>query len=231
MTHTAARMLRVKDQTESFGQIITGIDNSWDVLHDKLFPGLPFLNGEIMDFNMTGTRGVFVDYCNGCFIVNVVLGHYLSSQWNKLGSLKNVMNVCHGHWLFTLLQNRRKRFSPLTSHRSNVRLIKIMLTSEILYNFSLPMHKLKIASVLMFTISSWLHTPAGTGPSRAHMCELSLVVFWNVTVRATHTKEGAVSATKGRIGVTCFGVVAVATTAVLWQLHLVVHHANRGPVF
>ena len=49
-------MSRVQDPTESLSQIITGIDNSRDVLHDKIFHGLPFLNGEILDLNMTGTR-------------------------------------------------------------------------------------------------------------------------------------------------------------------------------
>ena len=63
----------MKNPAESFGQIITGIDNPRDVFHDNLSLSLPFLDSEILDLNVTGMSSgpIFVDHCSGSIIVHV----------------------------------------------------------------------------------------------------------------------------------------------------------------
>ena len=53
-----------------------GINNPWNVPHHQIFLGSPFLDGEMLNLDMTGTCSgpVFVDHCNGSFIVNVQWG-------------------------------------------------------------------------------------------------------------------------------------------------------------
>ena len=77
----------MKDPTKSLSQVIAGIDNARDVLHDDFPFRSLFLNGEMLDLDMTGTSG---DDRNDSF-TNSVQWHQTFSQGIEF--CKNVLEI------------------------------------------------------------------------------------------------------------------------------------------
>jgi hypothetical protein len=67
-------MTRVQSPTESFGRLISHIDNAGQMVHDNNAAASPFLNCKVLDVNMPGVRcGLsFVDHSDGR---NVILAY------------------------------------------------------------------------------------------------------------------------------------------------------------
>ena len=62
--HASTSMSCMKNPTKSFCQVITSIDDARAVTQDNVSFVTPFLNGEMMDFNVlcTGSRPILVDH-------------------------------------------------------------------------------------------------------------------------------------------------------------------------
>ena len=58
----------MKNLAENFGPIIAGVDNPRNMLHHNLSFGTPFLNGKMLDLDMTSMRSgpIFVDPVPRC---------------------------------------------------------------------------------------------------------------------------------------------------------------------
>ena len=72
MAHTATGMPIMKHPTKGFRQIITGIDNAGAMTQDDVTLVSPFLNSEMLDFNVacTWSGPILVDHGNRGLIVN-----------------------------------------------------------------------------------------------------------------------------------------------------------------
>ena len=64
-------MTRVKNPTESLGACICRVDGGRDVEHANDTPGAPFLNGKVLNVDLTRliSWAIFIDHSNGCLIV------------------------------------------------------------------------------------------------------------------------------------------------------------------
>ena len=64
MAHTATSMSGEQHPTESLGKPIAGVDDPRKMLHNDISLFTPFLNGEMLDLDMTRTRSGsgFVDH-------------------------------------------------------------------------------------------------------------------------------------------------------------------------
>ena len=52
MTHDAWGMARMENPAERLGEVIAGIDDSRDMVHQDFLIFFPFLDGEVLDGNM-----------------------------------------------------------------------------------------------------------------------------------------------------------------------------------
>ena len=84
MAHTATSMSGEQHPTESLGEAITGVDNPGKVLHNDIPLFAPFLDGEMLDLDMTRTRSGsgFVDHIERGNIVNQQTG------WTRTEGIK-----------------------------------------------------------------------------------------------------------------------------------------------
>ena len=84
MAHTATSMLGEQHPTESLGEAIAGVDDSRKVLHNDIPLFAPFLNGEMLDLDMTRPRSGsgFVDHIERGNIVNQQTG------WTRTEGIK-----------------------------------------------------------------------------------------------------------------------------------------------
>ena len=76
MSHTAAGMTSMQHTPKSLGKIITGIHRSGEMFHDKVALFAPFLNGKVLDLDVSSTRRGprFVDHMQRCKIIDQQTG-------------------------------------------------------------------------------------------------------------------------------------------------------------
>ena len=84
MAHTATNMLGEQHPTKSLGEAIAGVDDPGKVLHNDIPLFAPFLNGEMLDLDMSRTRSGsgFVDHIERSNIVNQQTG------WTRTEGIK-----------------------------------------------------------------------------------------------------------------------------------------------
>ena len=72
VAHSVASMSGEQNPSKSLGKPITGVDHPGKVLHNNIPLFAPFLNGEMLDFDMTRTRSGsgFVDHIERSNIVD-----------------------------------------------------------------------------------------------------------------------------------------------------------------
>ena len=73
MTHQATNMTEVESGAERFSEGVRRIDDTRDVAKDNIAVGLPFLNGKVLNVNMSRTwrRSTCVDH-QDCRLVVLV---------------------------------------------------------------------------------------------------------------------------------------------------------------
>ena len=73
MAHCSTRMTVVENPTERFCQIVSGVEDSRYVANDEVASFFPFLDGEVLDVDMSRAfgRDASVDHVDGGFIVVV----------------------------------------------------------------------------------------------------------------------------------------------------------------
>ena len=76
MSHATACMARMEHPSKNLGQIIARIENPCEMFHDNVAFLAPFLNGKVLDLDVTSTRcgTVFVDHRFCSLIVDVQQG-------------------------------------------------------------------------------------------------------------------------------------------------------------
>ena len=81
MSHVASCMTAMKNPAKSFGHVVTGIDDSWEVLHDDIPSVSPFLNGIMLDFDVSGmwSGTGFIDHSQSSLVVNEECGRTRSN--------------------------------------------------------------------------------------------------------------------------------------------------------
>ena len=107
MSHPPTAVSRVQDPTKSFRHVVTEVDDTWAVTQDDIALVSPFLNSEMLDLDVTRTRGRtrFVDHGNRSLIVNE---EGCSTRAEGLKLLQHVTKVhgslraCHGSVEFGL---------------------------------------------------------------------------------------------------------------------------------
>ncbi len=80
MTHQTTNMTEVESGAERFSEGVRGVDDARDVTKDNIAIGLPLLNGEMLNINMSRTwrRSTRVNHQNRCLIVLV------KHRWTRL---------------------------------------------------------------------------------------------------------------------------------------------------
>ena len=63
----------MKNPTKGLGEVITGVQDAGQMTHEDFFLGAPFLDGKVLDFDMTSAwrRAVLIDHVEGCLVVDV----------------------------------------------------------------------------------------------------------------------------------------------------------------
>ena len=77
MFHVATCILSMEDQTKRLGQIVAGVDNSRNMLHNTIFSFIAFLDCVMLDLDVIGTRGGtrFIDHkSQNSLVINVEFG-------------------------------------------------------------------------------------------------------------------------------------------------------------
>ena len=76
MSHAAAGVARMKHPAQSFREIVADVHDSWAMVHNDITCVLPFLDGKVLNVDVTRARGGtrFVNHCNRSLIVNEQLG-------------------------------------------------------------------------------------------------------------------------------------------------------------
>ena len=72
MPHVAMGITGMQDPSKRFGEILTRIDNPRKMLCDKIFLLALFLDGKMLDVNLssTGCRMLFIDHVESCYVIN-----------------------------------------------------------------------------------------------------------------------------------------------------------------
>ena len=79
VSHTATRMTRVQHPAKGLGEIIARVEDPREMFHDQVALFTPFLNSEVLDLDVSGTRcgSVLVDHVQCGSIVDQHTGRDL----------------------------------------------------------------------------------------------------------------------------------------------------------
>ena len=109
MFHAVVGMVRVKHPSKGLGEVITGVENAQEMLHDQVTLFVPFLNGEVLDLSAPSTwhGPVFVDHVQCSNIVNQqASGTRMKGVKFKKDAMETLDNFAgvHGQMEFCLSQ-------------------------------------------------------------------------------------------------------------------------------
>ena len=72
MAHGAAGMALVENPSEGLSEVIWGVDDAWDEVHDDIASIFPVLDGKVLDVDVAGALGghLGVNHVDGGFVVH-----------------------------------------------------------------------------------------------------------------------------------------------------------------
>ena len=73
VSHDSPSVTGVENPSKRLGKVIRWADNARDMMHDKVLLFLPFLNGKVLDINMTGafSRNTIVNHIDSRDVITI----------------------------------------------------------------------------------------------------------------------------------------------------------------